>query len=111
MTELVVAAGGKLHFQLVVHILGTRDPIRDFTDLALFLFSRGIKPVDVVNLEPGARDQSGLRPRLVALIAVAAATIPAGPPPMIAILIFSVIYFLYGIYCGIKDLSPRFTVR
>ena len=37
MTELVIAAGGELHFQLVVHIPGTRDPIRDFTDEAFFL--------------------------------------------------------------------------
>src|ERR1035437_9510884 len=27
----------ELHFQLVVHILGARDPIRDFTDEAPFL--------------------------------------------------------------------------
>src|ERR1035441_3528703 len=37
MTELIVAAGGELHFQLVVHILGVRDPIRDFTDETFFL--------------------------------------------------------------------------
>src|ERR1017187_8493583 len=37
LTKLVVAAGREFHFQLVVHILGMRDPIRDFTDETLFL--------------------------------------------------------------------------
>ena len=37
LTELVVATGGELHFQLVVHIPGARDAIRDFTDGTLFL--------------------------------------------------------------------------
>jgi hypothetical protein len=36
-SELVAAGGGELHFQLVVHIPGVRDPIRDFTDETFFL--------------------------------------------------------------------------
>ena len=37
MTGLVTAGGGELHFQLVVHVPGVRDPIRDFTDETFFL--------------------------------------------------------------------------
>src|SRR5664279_2162329 len=36
LPELVIAAGGDLNFQLVVHIGGLGDPIRDVTDLTLF---------------------------------------------------------------------------
>ena len=37
MTELVVVGGVELHFQLVVHILGLCDSLRDFTDETFFL--------------------------------------------------------------------------
>ena len=37
MTELVVAAGGQLYFQLVVHVTGARNAVRDFPDETFFL--------------------------------------------------------------------------
>ena len=39
VTESVAAAGGGLHVQLIVHIPGVRDPIRDFTDETFFFFA------------------------------------------------------------------------
>src|ERR1022692_110556 len=39
MIELIVTAGGDLHFQLVVHFLGGRHADRDFSDEAFFLFA------------------------------------------------------------------------
>jgi hypothetical protein len=36
LTELVIA-GGELHFQLVGHIPGVGDPLRDFTNDTFFL--------------------------------------------------------------------------
>jgi hypothetical protein len=32
MIELIIAGSGNLHFQLIVHITGLRDAIRDFPD-------------------------------------------------------------------------------